>query len=105
MKPIPLTTRNNRQRYSFDRAVSNRRRSPLTDYSYHSGGFEDSSAHCTPVRVQSLWNINGDYFKHEAAHDFRSEAALFAIITITAALPLINNLHALREFARAITSQ
>ena len=105
MKPIAPTTPKSTHREAFDRAVSNRRRSPLTDYSYHSGGFEDSSAHCTPVRVQSLWNISGDYFKHEAAHDFRSEAALFAIITITAALPLINNLHALIEFARAITSQ
>jgi len=104
MKPIPLTTCNDRQRYSFDRAMSNRRRSPLTDYSYHSGGFEDSSAHYTSVRVRPFWNITGDYFKYEARHDFRSEAALFAIITITAALPLINNMHALIEFVRAISS-
>ena len=104
MKPIPLTTCNYRQRYSIERAVGNRLRSPITDYSYHSGAFHGSSAYYAPVHTRSFWNIAGEYFKHEAAHDFRSEAALFAIITITAALPLINNLHALIEFVRAITS-
>ncbi len=104
MKPTPLTTCNDRQRDSFDRAMR-KRRSPITDCSYHSGSFEDSSAHYTPVHVRSFWNITGDYFKREARHDFRSEAALFAFITIAAALPLINNLHALIEFVRAITSQ
>jgi hypothetical protein len=103
MKPIPLTC-NDRQRDSFDRAVR-KRRPPITDYSYQSAPFEDSSAHYAPVRVRSFWNIAGDYFKHEARQDFRSEAALFAIITITAALPLINNLRALIEFVRAINSQ
>jgi hypothetical protein len=104
MKPIPLTTYNYRQRDSFDRAVG-KRRPPITDYSYHSGAFEDSSAHYARVHVRSFWNITRDYFKREARHDFRSEAALFAFITITAALPLINNLHALIEFVRAIAPQ
>ena len=54
--------------------------------------------------VQSLWNIADDYLKDEARHDFYSEATLFAFISITAALPLINNLHALIEFLRAISS-
>lgn len=104
MKPIPLTICNDRQRDSFDRAVG-KRRPPITDYGYHSGAFEDSTSHYAPVHVRPFWNIAGDYFKHEARQDFRSEAALFAFITITAALPLINNLHALIEFVRAITSQ
>ncbi len=104
MKPTPSTTYNHRQRDSFDRAVSRPHRLPITDYNYHSGGFHGSSAHYAPVHTQSFWNIAGEYFKHEAAQDFRSEAALFAIITITAALSLINNMHALIEFVRAITS-
>ena len=103
MKPIPLTC-NDRQRDSFDRAVR-KRRPPITDCSYQSASVEDSSAHYAPVHARSFWNITGDYFKREARYDFRSEAALFAIITVTAALPLINNLHALIEFVRAITSQ
>jgi hypothetical protein len=58
-----------------------------------------------PVYAPSFRNIAADYFKREARHDFWSEAALFALITITTALPLINNAHALIEFVRAITSQ
>jgi hypothetical protein len=104
MKPTPLATSNDRQRDSFDRAVGKPRR-PITDYSYQSASFEDSSAHYAPVNVRSFWNITGDYFRREARHEFRNEAALFAVITITAAVPLINNLHALIEFVRAITSQ
>jgi hypothetical protein len=105
MKPIHVTTYNYRQRDSFDRAAGRRHRLPITDYNYRSGAFHGSSAHYAPVHARSFWNIAAKYFKQEAAHDFRSEAALFAIITITAALPLINNLRALIEFMRAITSQ
>jgi hypothetical protein len=103
MKPVPLTPSYDRQRDSFDRTLGKCRRSPITDFSYDSGAFEDSSAHCAPVHVRSFWTIGGDYFKRESRQDFRREAALFAIITITAALPLINNLHALIEFVRATT--
>ena len=105
MKPIALITSTDMRHDSFDRALSKRRRHPLTDYSYYSAAFEQSSAYHVPVYARSFWNIASDYFKHEARHDFWSEATLFAFITITAALPLINNLHALIEFARAITSQ
>jgi hypothetical protein len=104
MKPIASTTPSSSHRDAFDRAVC-KRRPPITDYSYHSGAFEDSRAHYAPAHVRPFWSITGDYFKHEARNEFRSEAALFAIITVTAALPLINNLHALIEFVRAITSQ
>jgi hypothetical protein len=35
-------------------------------------------------------------------HDFLGEAELFAVIVLTAFLPLINNAHALLEFVGAI---
>jgi hypothetical protein len=54
--------------------------------------------------ARSFWNIAGDYLKDEARRDFQSEAILFAFISVTAALPLINNVHALIEFVRAISS-
>ena len=104
MKPIALITSRDMRRDSPDRALSKRRHQPFTDYSYYSGAFEQSSAYHMPVYARSFWNIAGDYFKREARHDFWIEAVLFAFITITAALPLINNLHALIEFVRAITS-
>jgi hypothetical protein len=37
-------------------------------------------------------------------HDFLDEAGLFAVIVLTAFLPLINNAHALVEFVRAIAN-
>jgi len=43
MKPIPLTTDKDRRRDSFDRAVGKYRRSPITDYSYQSAAFGESS--------------------------------------------------------------
>jgi len=102
MKPLPLTK--TRRRDSFDRAAGKYRGSPITDYSYQSVSFEGSSGRYMRNPVRSLWNIAGDYLKDEARHDFYSEATLFAFISITAALPLINNLHALIEFLRAISS-
>ena len=104
MKPIALITCRGRRHDSFNRARSKFRRQPFTDYSYHSGAFEHSSAHYLPMYAPPFWNIAGDYLKREARHDFWSEAALFAFITVTAALPLINNVHALIEFVRAIAS-
>jgi len=104
MKPIASRTSNSTHRDAFDRVVSYDRPAPITDYNYHSITFEGSSARYVRNPPRSFWNIAGDYFKNEARRDFQREAALFAIITITAALPLINNMHALIEFVRAITS-
>ena len=104
MKPIPLTTHKGRRRDSFDCAVGKYHRSPITDYTYQSAAFGRSSGRFVHNSARSFWNIAGDYLRDEARHDFQSEAMLFAFITITAALPLINNLHALIEFVRAISS-
>jgi hypothetical protein len=104
MKPIASTTPNGTHRDAFDRVMPYEHPAPITDYNYHPVTFERSSARYVRNPPRSFWNIAGDYFKNEARRDFRSEAALFAIITFTAALPLINNMHALIEFVRAITS-
>jgi hypothetical protein len=102
VKPILPTT--HRRRDSFDPAVGKCRRPPITDYNYQSAAFGESGGRYLHNSPPSFWNIAGDYLKDEARHEFRREAMLFALITITAALPLINNLHALIEFLRAITS-
>jgi hypothetical protein len=75
---------------------------PVPDCSYHSMTFEGFSRRYLHNPPESFWNIASDYLKNEARHDFWSEAIFFVFITITAALPLMNNLHALIEFARAI---
>src|SRR5262245_7269990 len=102
MKPLALTK--NRRRDSFDRAAGKYRGSPITDYSYQSVPFEGSSGHYLRNPARSFRNIAGDYLKNEARHDFQSEAIFFAFISVTVALPLINNAHALIEFVRAISS-
>jgi hypothetical protein len=71
---------------------------------YQSVAFGESSGHYLHNPARSFWKIAGDYLKDEARHDFQSEAMLFAFISVTAALPLINNVHALIEFVRAISS-
>jgi hypothetical protein len=104
MKPIPLTTPDRSRRDLFVPTARERHQMPVTDYRYHSVAFEGFNGPYVRNPAQSFWSIAGDYLKDEARHDFWGEATLFAFITITAALPLINNLHALIEFARAITS-
>jgi len=91
MKPTPLKFRLNR-------------RSPRTDYNYHSAALEDFNINCGCVSALSLWDISRSYFKNEARYDFLGEAALFAVIIFTTFLPLISNAHALVESARAIGS-
>jgi len=104
MKPTPLTTSKDRRRHRFDHAARKPRRSPITDYNYHSVAFGGSSGRYTRYPSRSFWKISDGYLKDEARHDFQSEGILFAVITVTAALPLINNVHALIEFVRATTS-
>jgi hypothetical protein len=104
MKPTPLTTSKDRRRHPFDRAAHKSRRSPFAGYNYHTVAFGGSSGRFTRSASRSFWKIADGYLKGEARHDFQSEGMLFAVISITAALPLINNAHALIEFVRAITS-
>jgi hypothetical protein len=78
------------------------RMSLIANWNYHSATFESFRANCGRVSVRSFWNITGDYLKNEARHDLLGEAALFAVVVITAFLPLISNAHALMGFVRAI---
>ena len=105
MKPTPLTIPHRGRRELFDPTQRQCRRMPVTDYTYHSVAFGEFSGRSMRNPAQPFWNIADNYLKDEARHDFWSEATLFAFITVTAALPLINNLHALIEFMRAITFQ
>jgi hypothetical protein len=102
MKPTVSTTHKATRRDSFDPARQNRRSSLVANCDYHSVTFENFRANCGRSSVRSFWNITGDYLKNEARQDFLGEVALFAVIVITAFLPLISNAHALMGFVRAI---
>jgi hypothetical protein len=102
MKPTVSTTHKASRRDSFEPARRNRRVPLVANYNYHSVTFENFHANCGRSSVRSFWNITGDYLKNEARQDFLGEVALFAVIVITAFLPLIGNAHALMGFVRAI---
>jgi hypothetical protein len=104
MKPTFPTIISPRRRESFHGGKCRSRRSPVTDYNYHSVAFEGSSAPYVRARARSFWNITGDYYKSEARQDFWDEASLWAVLALTAFLPLISNAHGLMEFVRAISS-
>jgi len=102
MKPTFSTITNSLRRDSFELSVNERPRAPLTDHNYHSVAIEEAGAPYVRKCARSFWNITGDYFKNEARYDFWGEAALWAVLTITAFLPLISNARAVIEFMRAI---
>ena len=103
MKPTSPTIISSRRGESFDGGKC-RSRWPLTDYNYHSVVFEGASAGYVHTRARSFWNITGDYYQSEARQDFWGEASLWAVLALTAFLPLISHAHAVMEFVRAICS-
>ena len=102
MKPTILTNCNTSRRDWF--ATRSGRMSLIANYNYHSATFESFRANCGRASVRSFWNITGDYLKNEARQDFLGEAALFAVVVVTAFLPVISNAHALMGFVRALVN-
>ncbi|MDQ6809274.1 MAG: hypothetical protein M3Z64_07600 [Verrucomicrobiota bacterium] len=74
---------------------------PLTDYSFQASSVDRFKGHCGPSCLASFRNISGDYFKKEARATFAGESTLFAVIVVTAAIPLINSASALVQLVRS----
>lgn len=74
---------------------------PSTDYNYHSVALDGFNGRCAKVSAPSFLNISRDYFENEARHDFVSEAAVFAMIFVTAAVPVVSGVFAVIELCRA----
>jgi hypothetical protein len=89
MKPTISTSCTTTHRDSFRPATRSGRMSLIANHNYHSATFEGFRASCRATPVRSFWNITGDYLKNEARHDFLGDVALFAVLVITAFLPLI----------------
>jgi hypothetical protein len=87
MKPTSLIVRN---RTSF----------PLTDCNYYSFTLAGYRGQCAKSLAPSFRNISRQYFQNEARHDFVSEAILFAMLVITAAVPLVSAAYAVIELCQ-----
>src|SRR5437660_7967535 len=75
---------------------------PSVDCNYQTVALPSYRVGCLRPRFSSFRNISGEYFRNEARNEFRVEAAAFVAIFITAAIPILNNMHALADFLRGI---
>jgi hypothetical protein len=90
----------NRSRNGSDRSA---RRFPITNCDYQAPSYIDrSGGHCANVPAPSFRNISRDYFRNEARYTFASEAALFVLITVTAALAIASSAVAAIDFLRTL---
>lgn len=76
--------------------------SPKTDYSFHAASVTNGGGRCFGSRRPSFRSISQDYFKNEAPHSFAGEAALFTVIVITSAVPIISSVNALFHLVRSV---
>src|SRR5207302_9983135 len=77
---------------------------PSIDYNYRTVALPSYRGGCLRTRFSSFRNISGEYFRNEARNEFRIEAVAFVAIIITAAIPILNNMHALADFLRAVSN-
>ena len=77
-------------------------RLPKTDYSFQASS-ASMGGRCFGSGRPSFRAISQDYFKNEARHSFVTEAALFSVIVLTAAVSVISSaaglVHLVRSFA------
>ena len=101
MKP---TVGQNNLKKRADVAERNAGALPSIDCNYQTVALPSYRGSCLRPRFSSFRNISGEYFRNEARNEFRVEAAAFIAIIITAAIPILNNMHALADFLRVISA-
>ena len=101
MKPTNQTTQTKSRQESI-RIARKGAAQPKIDCDFQTASLDGLRGRNLGVRVPAFRNISQDYFKNEARSTFASEAAFFAVIVITAAVPMINSLSALLHLVRAL---
>lgn len=86
---------------SSERGSRERSAFPQTDYGYHAS-ISSMGGRCFDSRRPSFRSISQDYFRNEARHNYAGEAALFCVIVLTAALPLLESAQALMQLVRSV---
>ena len=100
MKP---TIQFNENSGDFSERVSRKRSTlPKTDYSFQAASLPNSGSRCFGSCRSSLRSISQNYFETEEPRNFLSEAALFSVLGMTAAFPIINSVTALINLLRSI---
>ena len=101
MKPTIQYPENAVTRATIERELPISRRAPI-DYAYQAGSLTSLNDRCFGSRNSSFRMISEDYFKTEAPHIFAGEAGFFAVIVLTAAVPLLNGAQVLLHFVRSL---
>ena len=76
-------------------------RFPLIDCNYRPMPLDGYRGRCVKTATPRFWRISGQYFQNEARNDFLAEAVCFAVVIITAAVPLVSAAHAVADLCRA----
>ena len=77
---------------------------PKTDYSFQAASVTNGGRRCFGSCRSSFRAISQEYFENEAPRSFASEAALFFVIAMTAALPIVNSASALVQLVRSFAT-
>jgi hypothetical protein len=101
MKPTIQFNEKSHRDFS-DRALRHGSARPKTDYSFQAASVANGSGRCFGACRKSFRAISQDYFENEAPRSFVGEAALFSVIALTAALPILNSASALVHLVRSI---
>ena len=101
MKP-PIQFSKKNRRDSSERGSRGRSAFAKTDCNYHTASISNMGGRCYGSRRPSFRSISQDYFKNEARQSYAGEAALFCVIVLTAALPLLDSAHALVQLVRSV---
>ena len=74
---------------------------PSVDCQYQSMSLDEFNGHCSTKSTSTYWRFSRDYFNAEAKTHFAGEAAVFATIMLTAAVPLVSGALAVLQLCRA----
>jgi len=75
---------------------------PQIDFNFQGSSVANRGGRCFGSRRPSFRSISQDYFKNEARPSFVSEAGLFTLIVMTAALPIYNSAIAMLDLVRSL---
>ena len=73
---------------------------PFIESNYQAVALPSYRGGCLRAEPLSFRNISGEYFRHEARNEFCVEALAFFAMVVTAAIPILSNMHALADFLR-----